>query len=434
MPSNFDTLQLHAGQEVDPATKSRAVPIYATTSYVFNNSQHGADLFALKEPGYIYSRIMNPTTDVFEKRIAALEGGVAALATASGHAAQLLAITGVAKTGENIVSTSFLYGGTYNQLKVTLKRFGITTQFVSDNSPASFEKLINDKTRAIYLESISNPKYIIPDIKAISDIAHKHGIPVIVDNTFGAGGYFIRPFDYGADIVVHSATKWIGGHGTTMGGVIVDSGNFEWDQHVDKFPHLTEPSEAYHGLSYTKALGNNVAYITYLRTELLRDFGPTLSPFNAFLLLQGIETLSLRAERHAYNALKLAQYLEKSPYVSWVLYPGLESHPTHELAKKVLKNGFGGILSVGVIPKKDSSDTSSAVVDSLKLASNLANVGDSKTLVIAPYHTTHSQLTHEEKLSAGVSEDLIRISVGTEFIDDIIADFEQAFEATYGKK
>lgn len=433
MPSHFDTLQLHAGQEVDSNTKARAVPIYATTSYVFNDSQHGADLFALKEPGWIYSRIMNPTVDVFEKRVAALEGGVGALAVSSGQAAQMIAITGVAKTGENIISTSYLYGGTYNQLKVTLKRFGIETKFVTEDSPAAFEKLIDSNTRAIYLESISNPKYIIPNIREISDLAHKHGIPVIVDNTFGAGGYYIQPFTEGADIIVHSATKWIGGHGTTIGGVIVDSGNFPWDQHVDKFPHLTEPAEAYHGLSYTGALGNKVAFITYARTELLRDLGPSLNPFAAFQLIQGLETLSLRAERHAENALKLAQYLDKSPYVNWVLYPGLESHPSHALAKKLLKRGFGGVLSIGVKPRGGNpTDEGAAVVDALELASNLANVGDSKTLVIAPFFTTHAQLSDKEKNDSGVTEDLIRISVGTEFIDDIIADFDQAFAKVYG--
>lgn len=427
MPSHFDTLQLHAGQSIDSDVRARAVPIYATTSYVFKNSQHGADLFSLKEPGYIYSRIMNPTTDVFEKRVAALEGGVGALAVSSGQAAQFIAITGVAKAGENIISTSYLYGGTYNQFKVTLKRLGIETQFVTEDSPEAFEKLINEKTRAIYLESISNPKYIVPDIQRISELAHKHGIPVIVDNTFGAGGYYIQPLSLGADIVVHSATKWIGGHGTTIGGVIVDGGKFAWDQHVDKFPHLTEPAEAYHGLSYTKALGNSVAFITYCRTELLRDLGPQLNPFGTFLLTQGLETLSLRAERHAENALKLAQYLEKNQYVNWVLYPGLSSHPSHELAKKVLKRGFGGVLSIGVKDGKGEQ-----VVDNLKLASNLANVGDSKTLVIAPYFTTHAQLSDKEKADSGVTEDLIRISVGTEFIDDIIADFDQAFAAVYG--
>lgn len=433
MPSHFDTLQLHAGQEVDSNTKARAVPIYATTSFVFNDSQHGADLFALKEPGYIYSRIMNPTSDVFEKRVAALEGGVGALAVASGQAAQLLAISGVAKSGENIISTSFLYGGTYNQLKVTIARYGITTKFVTEDSPEAYEKLIDDKTRAIYIESISNPKYIVANIRAIADVAHKHGIPLIVDNTFGAGGYFVKPFEHGADIVVHSATKWIGGHGTTIAGVIVDSGNFPWDKHVDKFPHLTEPSEAYHGLSYTKALGNSVAFITYLRTELLRDLGPSLNPFGSFLLLQGLETLSLRAERHASNALKLAQHLEKSPYVSWVLYPGLPSHPSHEYAVKNLKNGFGGVLSIGVKSRGGNpTDEGAAVVDALKIASNLANVGDSKTLVIAPFFTTHAQLSDKEKADSGVSEDLIRISAGTEFIDDIIADFDQAFAKVYG--
>lgn len=429
MPSHFDTLQLHAGQTVDVTTKSRAVPIHLTTSYVFDNSQHGADLFALKTPGYIYSRIMNPTTDVFEKRVAALEGGVAALAVASGQAAQMLAIAGVARTGENIVSAPYLYGGTYNQLKVTLRRFGITTKFAKDDKPESIEPLIDEKTKAIYIESISNPKYIIPDFQAIADIAHKHGIPLIVDNTFGAGGYVVNPIAYGADIVVHSATKWIGGHGTTIAGVIVDAGKFEWDAHADKYPHLTEPAEAYNGLQYTKVLGNAVSYITYLRTELLRDLGPALNPFGAFQLIQGLETLSLRAERHCENALKLAKYFETSPYISWVLYPGLESHPSHEIAKKYLKRGFGGVLSIGV--KKQGTDAGANVVDSLELASNLANVGDSKTLVIAPYFTTHAQLTPEEKVASGVTEDLIRISVGTEFIDDIIADFEQSFKKVY---
>ncbi|KAF5098728.1 hypothetical protein D0Z03_001160 [Geotrichum reessii] len=431
MPSNFDTLQLHAGQTVDPTTKSRAVPIYATTSYVFENSQHGADLFALKTPGYIYSRIMNPTTDVFEKRVAALEGGVGALAVASGQAAQLLAISGVARTGENIISAPYLYGGTYNQLKVTIKRFGITTKFAKNDSPESFEALIDDKTRAIYIESISNPKYIIPDFEAIAAVAHKHGIPLIVDNTFGAGGYYVNPFAHGADIVVHSATKWIGGHGNTIAGVIIDGGKFPWDQYPEKFPHLNEPADAYNGLVYTKALGNSLSFITFVRTELLRDLGPALNPFGAFQLIQGLETLSLRAERHAENALKLAKFFEASPYVDWVLYPGLESHPSHELAKKYLKRGFGGVLSIGV-KKSDKGDVGANVVDGLQLASNLANVGDSKTLVIAPYFTTHAQLAPEEKLASGVTEDLIRISVGTEFIDDIIADFEQSFKKVYG--
>lgn len=432
MPSNFDTLQLHAGQPVDSDTKSRAVPIYATSSFVFDNSQHGADLFALKTPGYIYSRIMNPTTDVFEKRVAALEGGVGALAVSSGQAAQLLAISGVARTGENIVSAPYLYGGTYNQFKVTIERFGITTKFAKDDSAEALEALIDDKTRAIYIESISNPKYIIPDFEAIAAVAHKHGIPLIVDNTFGAGGYYVNPIAHGADIVVHSATKWIGGHGTTIAGVIVDGGKFPWDQYPEKFPHLNEPAAAYNGLIYTKALGNAVSYITYLRTELLRDLGPSLNPFGAFQLIQGLETLSLRADRHAENSLKLAKYFEASPYIEWVLYPGLESHPSHAIAKKYLKRGFGGVLSIGV-KKTDDSDVGANVVDNLELASNLANVGDCKTLVIAPYFTTHAQLTPEEKIASGVSEDLIRISVGTEFIDDIIADFEQSFKKVYGE-
>lgn len=426
MPSHFDTLQLHAGQTVDPATKSRAVPIYATTSYVFDDSQNGADLFALKTPGYIYTRIGNPTTDVFEKRIAALEGGVGAVAVASGQAAQHLAISGVAKAGENIVSAPYLYGGTYNQLKVTLRRFGIETKFSKDDKPESLEALVDENTRAIYIESISNPKYIVPDFEAIAEVAHKHGVPLIVDNTFGAGGYLVNPIAHGADIVVHSATKWIGGHGTTIGGVIIDGGKFPWDKYGSKFGNLTEPAEAYHGLQYTKALGNAQAYITYVRTELLRDLGPALNPFAAFQLINGLETLSLRAERHVENALKLAQYFEKSPHVEWVLYPGLESHPSRALALKYLKRGFGGVLSIGV--KGGKGD---AVVDGLELASNLANVGDSKTLVIAPYFTTHSQLTADEKVASGVTEDLIRISVGTEYIDDIIADFEQSFQKTY---
>lgn len=428
MPSHFDTLQLHAGQTVDSTTKSRAVPIYATSSYVFDNSQHGADLFALKTPGYIYSRIMNPTVDVFEKRIAALEGGVGAVAVASGQAAQLLAISGVARSGENIVSAPYLYGGTYNQLKVTIKRFGIETKFAKDDKPESFEALIDENTRAIYIESISNPKYIIPDFKAVAAVAHKHNIPLIVDNTFGAGGYFVRPIEHGADIVVHSATKWIGGHGTTIAGVIVDGGNFKWDTVPGRYPNLTEPAQAYNGLVYTEAIGNASAFITYVRTELLRDLGPSLNPFAAFQLIQGLETLSLRAERHAQNAQKLAEYFVKSPHVTWVLYPGLESHPTHDLAKEYLKRGFGGVLSLGVKGGKGDN-----VVDALELASNLANVGDSKTLVIAPYFTTHAQLTPEEKGASGVTEDLIRVSVGTEFIDDIIADFEKAFEKVYGQ-
>lgn len=422
---HFETLQLHAGQEPDPATRSRAVPIYATTSYVFKDSAHGARLFGLQEPGNIYSRIMNPTVDVFEKRIAALEGGLAAVATASGQAAQFMALTALAETGDNIVATSNLYGGTYNQLKVLFPKYGITTKFIEGDKPEDFAAAIDDRTKAVYIESIGNPRYNVPDFEAIAKAAHEKGVPVVVDNTFGAGGYFVRPIDHGADIVVHSATKWIGGHGTTVAGVIVDAGRFDWGKHGDRFPQMVQPSEGYHGLKFWEALGP-ATFITRVRVELLRDIGPCLNAFAAQQLLLGIETLSLRCERHAQNALALARYLESSPYVSWVSYPGLESHHSHELAKKYLKRGFGGVLSFGV---KGGGTAGSQVVDGFKLVSNLANVGDSKTLAIHPWTTTHEQLSSEEKISSGVSEDLIRISVGTEHIDDIIADFEQSFKA-----
>ncbi|GMM35569.1 bifunctional cysteine synthase/O-acetylhomoserine aminocarboxypropyltransferase [Saccharomycopsis crataegensis] len=436
--SHFDTLQVHAGQEPEGPSRARAVPIYATSSYVFENSQHGAQLFGLEKEGFIYSRIMNPTQDVFEKRIAALEGGAAALATASGQAAQLIAINGLAHTGDNFITTTFLYGGTHNQFKVAFKRFGIEARFVNGDKPEDFAAQIDDRTKAIYLESIGNPKYNIPDFEKIVAVAHDHGIPVIVDNTFGAGGFLVRPFDHGADIVVHSATKWINGHGTAIAGVVIDSGKFPWAKYPKKFPQFSEPSEGYHGLILNEAFGN-LAFIGHARTELLRDLGPALSPFSAFLLLNGLETLSLRVERSASNTLKLAQHLEKSPYVSWVSYPGLKSHPYHDNANKYLNgNGYGCVLSFGV--KQTSGDATAStfeksgvrVVDGLKVASNLANVGDSKTLVIAPYYTTHQQLSHEEKLAAGVTEDLIRVSVGIEFIDDIIEDFEQSFKAVYG--
>ncbi|KAF1982162.1 O-acetylhomoserine ami [Aulographum hederae CBS 113979] len=421
----FETLQLHAGQEPDPATNSRAVPIYATTSYVFNDSAHGARLFGLKEFGNIYSRIMNPTVDVFEKRIAALEGGVAAVAAASGQAAQFMAIAALAHAGDNIVSTSNLYGGTYNQLKVFLPRLGVTTKFVDGDKPEDFEKLIDDKTKAIYIESIGNPRYNVPDFEKIADVAHKHGVPVVVDNTFGAGGYFVRPISHGADIVVHSATKWIGGHGTTIGGIIVDSGKFDWGANAKRFPQMNEPSEGYHGLKFYETFGA-ITFAIRVRVEILRDLGAALNPFAAQQLLLGIETLSLRCERHAENALKLAKWLEKNDSVAWVSYPGLENHPSHETAKKYLKRGFGGVLSFGV---KGDAAAGSQVVDGFKLISNLANVGDSKTLAIHPWTTTHEQLSDEEKTSSGVTEDLIRISVGTEHIDDIIADFEQSFNS-----
>ncbi|KAF2156224.1 O-acetylhomoserine ami [Myriangium duriaei CBS 260.36] len=425
---NFETLQLHAGQEPDPATNSRAVPIYATTSYVFNDSAHGARLFGLKEFGNIYSRIMNPTVDVFEKRIAALEGGVAAVAASSGQSAQFMAIAALAHAGDNIVSTSNLYGGTYNQLKVMFPRFGVTTTFVQGDKAEDFEKAIDEKTKAVYIESIGNPRYNVPDFEGIAKVAHAKGVPVIVDNTFGAGGYFVRPISHGADIVVHSATKWIGGHGTTIGGLVIDSGNFDWGtpDARKRFPQMSEPSEGYHGLKFWDTFGK-ITFAIRVRVEILRDLGSALNPFAAQQLLIGTETLSLRAERHASNALKLAQWLEKNENVSWVSYPGLASHPSHELAKKYLKRGFGGVLSFGV---KGDASAGSQVVDNLKLISNLANVGDSKTLAIHPWTTTHEQLNDEEKASSGVTEDLIRISVGTEHIDDIIADFEQSFASS----
>ncbi|KAJ4990680.1 O-acetylhomoserine aminocarboxypropyltransferase/cysteine synthase [Stagonosporopsis vannaccii] len=429
LSKNFETLQLHAGHTPDPATNSRAVPIYATTSYTFNDSAHGARLFGLKEFGNIYSRIGNPTVGVFEARIAALEGGVAALATASGQAAQFIAISALAHAGDNIVATTNLYGGTYNQLKVFFPRLGINTKFVNGDKPEDFKAAIDDKTKAIYLESIGNPRYNVPDFEKIAAIAHEAGVPVIVDNTFGAGGYFIRPIDHGADIVVHSATKWIGGHGTTIGGVIVDSGKFDWGKHAKRFPQFNDPSEGYHGLKFVDTFGA-IAFIIRARVEIQRDLGAALNPFAAQQLLLGIETLSLRAERHAYNALKLAKWLESNENVSWVSYPGLESHQSHELAKKYLPRGFGGVLSFGV---KGGGAAGSQVVDNFKLISNLANVGDSKTLAIHPWTTTHEQLNDEEKAASGVTEDLIRISVGTEHIDDIIADFEQSFKKSATK-
>lgn len=438
MPSHFDTLQLHAGQEVEKPHSARAPPIYATTSYVFDDSKHGAQLFGLETPGYIYSRIMNPTNDVFEKRIAALEGGIGALAVSSGQAAQLIAIAGLAHSGDNIVSTSFLYGGTYNQFKVAFKRFGIETRFVNGDKPEDFAKLIDEKTKAIYIESIGNPKYNVPDFEKIVKIGHDNGIPVVVDNTFGAGGFLVNPIKHGADIVVHSATKWIGGHGTTIAGVVIDSGKFPWAQYPEKFPQFSQPSEGYHGLVLNEALGN-AAFIGHARIELLRDLGPSLNPFGSFLLLQGLETLSLRVERQSYNALKLAQYFEKSPYVKWVSYVGLPSHESHEIAKKYFnhKEHFGGVLSFGVKDldtkvEDPFKEAAAQVVDNLAIASNLANVGDSKTLVIAPYYTTHQQLSEDEKLASGVTKDLIRLSIGTEFIDDIINDFEESFKKVYG--
>jgi O-acetylhomoserine/O-acetylserine sulfhydrylase len=421
-PQEFETLQLHAGQVPDPTTNARAVPIYASTSFVFNDSNHGAELFGLKAFGHIYSRIGNPTVDVFENRIAALEGGVAAIATASGQSAQFLAISTIASAGDNIVSTSYLYGGTYNQFKVTFKKFGIGVKFVNGDDPALFAAAIDENTKAIYVESIGNPKYNVAPIPELAKVAHDHGIPLIVDNTFGMGGYLIRPIDLGADIVLHSATKWIGGHGTTIAGVVIDSGKFNWAR-SGKFPSFTSPSEGYHGMVFSETFGA-VAFAIKLRVELLRDLGPAMNPFAAFLLIQGIETLSLRAQRHSENALALAQWLSKHEKIAWVSYLGLESHPYHQRAKELLRpNAFGGVLSFGI---KGDVTVASTVVDSLKLASHLANVGDAKTLVIHPATTTHQQLSDEEQLSSGVTHDLIRVSVGIEHINDIIADFEQA--------
>ncbi len=425
----FETLQLHAGQEADPTTKARAVPIYQTSSYVFDDSDHAARLFGLQEFGNIYTRIMNPTTDVFEKRIAALEGGAAAVATSSGQAAQILAITTLAQAGDNIVSTSYLYGGTYNQFKVALPRLGIDVTFVEGDEPDELAAAIRDNTKAIYVESIGNPQYNVPDLDRIAEVAHAAGIPLIVDNTFGAAGYLVRPIDHGADIVVASATKWIGGHGTTIGGVIVDSGSFDWRS--DKFPLFTEPAPGYHGLVFADVFGpegpfGNIAFAIRARVEGLRDFGAAPSPFNSFLLLQGLETLSLRVQRHVDNALELAQWLEARPEVAWVSYPGLASHPSYETARRLLRNGYGAVLSFGIA---GGSADAQRFIDSLELVSHLANVGDAKTLVIHPSSTTHQQLSVSEQAAAGVAPDLIRVSVGIEHIEDIKADFRIGFDA-----
>ncbi len=424
----FETLQLHAGQEIDPTTNSRAVPLYQTSSYTFNSAEHAANLFGLKEFGNIYTRLMNPTTDVFEKRVAALHGGVAALATASGHAAQFLAITNILQAGDNFVSSPYLYGGSYNQFKVSFKKLGIEAQFAKDDEPESFEELINENTKAIYLETIGNPTLNVADFDAISAVAKKHNIPLIVDNTFGAGGYLFRPIEHGANVVVESATKWIGGHGTSIGGIIIDGGNFDWGN--GKFPQFSEPSDSYHGLVFSDVFGvngpfGNIAFIIKARVEGLRDFGPTISPFNSFLLLQGLETLSLRVDRTVENAQKLAEFLENHPKVEKVLYPGLPSFPDYENAKKYLKKGFGGVLNFEI---KGGKEAAVKFIDHLQLVSHLANVGDSKTLIINPASTTHEQLSDEERLKAGITPGQIRLSVGIEHIDDIIADLEQSFQ------
>lgn len=419
---NFASLAVHAGQEPDPTTGSRAVPIYQTTSYNFRDSEHGANLFSLKESGNIYTRIMNPTTDVLEKRIAALEGGVGALAFASGHAAISAAILNIAQAGDEIVSSASLYGGTYNMFTYTLPRLGITVKLVDPSNPENFQQAITEKTKAIYAETIGNPKIDILDIEAVAAVAHKNGIPLIIDNTL-ATPYLCRPFEHGADIVVHSATKFIGGHGTSMGGLVVDSGKFDWTN--GKFPLLTEPDPSYHGLSYTTALGE-LAYIIRLRIQILRDLGATVSPFNSFQFLQGLETLHLRMERHSQNALAVAQFLANHEQVSWVNFPALETDSSYQLAKKYLPKGAGAILTFGI---KGGLEAGKKFIDALKLFSILANVGDAKSLVIHPASTTHSQLTSEQRAGAGVPDDMIRLSVGIEDSADIIADLAQALAA-----
>ena len=424
----FETLQVHAGQTPDPVTKARAVPIYQTTSYTFDSAQHAANLFGLKEFGNIYTRIMNPTTDVFEKRIAALAGGVGALATASGQSAQILALQNILEQGDNIVASSFLYGGTYNQFKVTLKRLGFEAKFADGDNPDDFEAKINDRTKALYVETIGNPAFSVPDFERLADIAQKHQIPLIVDNTFGAAGYLCKPFDYGANVIVESATKWIGGHGTSIGGVIVDAGNFNWGN--GKFAYFTEPDEAYHNMKFWEIFGSdgpfgNIAYIIRARVTGLRSLGPALSPFNAFLFLQGLETLSLRVQRTVDNALALAEWLQSHPQVEYVNYPGLPNNKYHTLAKKYLSNGFGGVLSFKVKGGKDAADK---LVNNLQLISHLANVGDAKTLIIHPATTTHEQLTEAEQRSAGVEPGLLRISLGIEHIEDIKDDLTAAFK------
>ncbi|HEX2847505.1 MAG TPA: O-acetylhomoserine aminocarboxypropyltransferase/cysteine synthase [Chitinophagaceae bacterium] len=433
---HFETLQLHAGQQIDPTTKSRAVPIYQTTSYAFDSTDHAADLFGLRQFGNIYTRIMNPTTDVFEQRIAALEGGVAALATASGQAAQFLALNNILQAGDNFVSTSYLYGGTHNQFKVSFKRLGIDVRFADGDNVDSFVPHIDKNTKAIYLETIGNPRLNIPDFEKFVALAKEYDLPLIVDNTFGAGGYLFKPLEWGANVVVNSTTKWIGGHGTTIGGVIIDGGNYNWGN--GKFPQFTEPSEGYHGLKFWDVFGEgnplglpNIAFAIRARVEGLRDFGPSQSPFNSFLTLQGLETLSLRVQRHVDNALALAKWLEADDRVEFVWYPGLESSPYHTLAKKYLTNGFGGVLQFGI---KGGVENGRKFINSLKLVSHLANMGDAKTLAIHPASTTHEQLSDKEREAAGVLPNLVRISVGIEHIDDIKADFEQAFEKVFAKE
>jgi O-acetylhomoserine/O-acetylserine sulfhydrylase len=431
---HFETLQLHAGQTADPTTGSRAVPIYQTSSYVFKDADHAANLFGLREFGNIYTRIMNPTTDVFEKRIATLEGGVAAVAVSSGQAAQFLALTNILQAGDNFVTSSHLYGGTYNQFKVAFKRLGVEVRFADGIDPFSIASLIDDKTKAIYLEAIGNPEFSVANFEEISLIAKKFDLPLVVDNTFGAAGYLFRPIDHGADIVVASATKWIGGHGNSIGGIIVDAGKYNWGN--GKFPQFSEPAEGYHGLNFWEVFGENgpfgnIAFAIRLRVEGLRDFGPALSPFNSFLLLQGLETLSLRVQRTVDNALALAEWLEKQELVEYVNYPGLISSQYHVNAKKYLTNGFGGVLSFKL---KGDIKEANQFINSLELISHLANVGDAKTLIIHPAATTHEQLSIEEQRATGVEPGLLRLSVGIEHIDDIRSDIESAFSTLYASK
>ncbi len=426
---HFETLQLHAGQEVDPQTGSRAVPIYQTSSYVFKDSDHAANLFGLKEFGNIYTRIMNPTTDVFEKRIAALEGGVASVAVASGQAAQFIALNNILQKGDNLVTSPHLYGGTYNQFKVAFERLGIEAKFAKGIEPVDFLDQIDENTKAIYLETIGNPAFSVADFDAIAKLAKSQNIPLVVDNTFGAGGYLFRPIEHGADIVVASATKWIGGHGTSIGGVIVDAGNYDWGN--GKYPQFSEPSKGYHGLVFSDVFGKegpfgNIAFAIRARVEGLRDFGPALSPFNSFQLIQGLETLSLRVERTVNNALELAKWLESHEEVEYVNYPGLDSSPYHERAQKYLKNGFGGVLSFKLKGGKEAADN---LVNNVKLISHLANVGDAKTLIIHPSSTTHEQLSHEEQISSGAIPGLLRLSVGIEHPKDLVNDLTEALNS-----
>ena len=417
----FDTIALHGGQKPDPTTKARAVPIYQTTSYVFDSAEHAANLFGLKEFGNIYTRIMNPTTDVFEQRVAALEGGVGALAFASGSAAVTFSILNIAGAGDHVISANSLYGGTYNLFVHTLPRFGLDIDLVDPSDPENFRRALKPNTKLIYAETVGNPKLDTLDLDAVAAIAHEAGIPLIVDNTMPTP-YLIRPIDHGADIVVHSATKFIGGHGTSIGGVVVDSGRFDWSQN-DKFPGLVEPDASYHGLKFYDALGP-ITYIVKLRVSLLRDIGAALSPFNSFLFLQGLETLSLRMERHSTNALAVAEFLEQHPKVDWVVFPGLPSHPAHELARKYhYRDLYGAIVGFGV---KGGRESGRRFVESTELFSHLANIGDAKSLVIHPATTTHSQLDPDDLLATGVTDDFVRLSVGVETIDDIIADIDQA--------